>query len=123
MLQGHQQQVPASGPRHLILGPIVPKGEEWLLLLLAAKNNMDPNYYPMYRTTAEVSVCINLPTLGHKELPPGDWVLLEGESEVYQFDPVKWEGELALPAGSQLGARFRGAEEGDMLELDVIYDV
>lgn len=73
MLQGHQQQVPASGPRHLILGPIVPEGEEWLLLLLvlAAKNNMDPNHYPMYRTTAEVSVCVNIPHQStHEELPP-----------------------------------------------------
>jgi len=123
MLQGHQQQEPAEGPRHLILGPIVPEDESWILNLMAAKNNMDPNCYPV-RTTAEVSVCVKFPPYpsGHDPLPPSDWVLLEGDIEVYQFEPVKWEGESVLPPGTQLGAWFRGAVEGDILELNIIYE-
>ena len=121
---GHQQQEPASGPRHLILGPIVPEGEFWTLKLLAAKNNMSPDRYPTDRSTAELSVCVFLPPRlsNHEEQPPGTWVLLEGDVRVPQFKPVKWEGFLELPAGSQLGAWFRGAEAGDIVELNAIYD-
>ena len=120
----HQQQEPASGPRHLILGPIVPEGEFWTLKLLAAKNNMDPNRYPTDRITAELSVCVFLPPRpsGHEVQPPGTWVLLEGDVRVPQFKPVKWEGYLELPAGSQLGAWFRGAEAGDIVELNAVFD-
>jgi len=54
--------------------------------------------------------------------PPGTWVLLEGEARVPQFEPVKWEGFLELPAGSQLGAWFRGAQAGDIVELNAVFD-
>ena len=123
-IMGHQQQEPASGPRHLILGPIVPEGEIWTLKLLAAKNNMAPDQRPD-RVTAELSVCVFLPSClsSHGHQPPGTWVLLEGNVEVPQFKPVKWEGYLELPAGSQLGAWFRGADKEDVVELDAIFDV
>ena len=123
--QGHQQQEAASGTRHLILGPVVPENEIWTLRLLAAKNNMNPKQYPTDRATAELSVCVFLPPRpsSHEEPPPGTWVLLEGDAGVPQFKPVKWEGFLELPAGSQLGAWFRGADGGDMVELNAIFDV
>jgi len=122
---GHQQQEPCSGPRHLVLGPIVPEGEVWTLRLLSAKNNMDPNRYPVHRVTAELSVCVWFPPRlsEHEIQPPGTWVQLNGNSDVPQFRPVKWEGFLDLPAGAQLGGWFRGAEKGDILELNAIYDI
>ena len=122
---GHQQQESASGSRHLIQGPIVPEGETWTLTLLAGKNNMSPDRYPTDRITAELSVCVFLPLRpsSHEEPPPGTWVLLEGDARVPQFKPVKWEGCLTLPPNAQLGAWFRGADEGDVVELDAIYDV
>lgn len=119
----HQQQEPASGPRHLIQGPIVPENEVWFLKLLAAKNNMLPAHYPTNRVTAELSVCAFLPSRPSDHEEQGTWVLLEGAVDVPQFKPVKWEGYLELPAGSQLGAWFRGADTEDMLELDAICDV
>ena len=122
---GHQQQEKCEGSRHLILGPIVPEGEVWTLKLLAAKNNMDPNKYPVHRVTPELSICVLLPLRpsNHEVQPPWEWVLLEGDADVPQFKPIKWEGYLDLPAGAQLGAWFRGAEEGDIVELNAIYDV
>ena len=122
---GHQQQESASGSRHLIRGPIVPEGETWTLTSLAAKNNMDINRYPAYRVTAELSVCVYLLSRrsDHEEGPPGEWVLLEGAAGVPQFEPVIWRGCLTLPPNAQLGAWFRGADEGDIVELDAIYDV
>ena len=123
---GHQQQEKCEGPRHLICGPIVPDGERWELKLLSAKNNMDPNRYPVHRITPELSVCVYLPLQSsHVDPPgpPGTWVALSGDVDAPQFKPVKWEGYLNLPVGAQLGAWFRGAEMGDMVELNAIYDV
>jgi len=121
---GHQQQEKCEGPRHLISGPIVPEGEVWTLRLLSAKNNMDPNKYPADHTTPELSVCVYLlPRPGHESWPPGTWVALNGDVDVPQFKPIKWEGYLDLPTGAQLGAWFRGAEAGDIVELNAIYDV
>ena len=122
---GHQQQEPAEGSRHLILGPIVPEGETWMLSLIAAKNNMDPNEYPSPRVTAELSTCVYLPPRpsDHEVPPPGKWVLLAGDVNVPQFRPVSWEGGMILRSGSQLGAWFRGGDAGDIVELDAIYDV
>ena len=122
---GHQQQEPAEGSRHLILGPIVPEGETWMLSLIAAKNNMDPNEYPSPRVTAELSTCVYLPPRpsDHEVPPPGKWVLLAGDVDVPQFKPVSWEGGMILRSGSQLGAWFRGGDAGDIVELDAIYDV
>ena len=123
---GHQQQVRAEGDRHLLKGPIVPEGEIWSLRLLAAKNNMDPNVYPTTeRETAEISVCVFLlpcPS-DHEEKPPGTWVMLENDIDLYQFQSVKWEGYLEMPEGAQIGAWFRGVERDDMLELNAIFDV
>ena len=122
---GHQHVETAEGPRHLVQGPIVPDGEIWHLRLIAAKNNMDINAYPDNRTTAELSVCVWLPPRPseHEQPPPGTWALLNGSISVPQFLPIKWEGYLTLRPGSQLGAWFRGAMEGDALELDAIYDI
>ena len=122
---GHQHQEICSSPRHLVQGPIVPENETWMLKLLSAKNNMNPNQYPAERTTAELSVCVYLPTRpsDHEEPPPGTWVALEGVAGAPQFRPIKWEGYLTLPTGAQLGAWFRGAEEGDVLELNAIFDI
>ena len=120
---GHQHQEVCGGSRHLVQGPIVPENETWILRLLAAKNNM--NQYPADHITPELSVCVYLPTRpsNHEEPPPGTWVALNGDNDVPQFRPIKWEGYLALPMGAQLGAWFRGAEEGDTLELNAIFDI
>jgi hypothetical protein len=121
---GHQQQESADGPRHLIFGPIVPKNEVWTLELLVAKNNMIPDHYPTNRVTAELSVCVYLPRPStHEETPPGTWVLLGNDVGVPQFKSVKWEGFLVLPPSAQLGAWFRGAEEGDIVELNALYNI
>lgn len=103
----------------------MPEGELWTLRLLAAKNNMSPDRYPTDRITAELSVCVFLlpRSSSHEMQPPGTWALLEGDVRVPQFKPVKWEGYLELSAGSQLGAWFRGANEGDIVELNAIYGV
>ncbi len=122
---GHQQQEKSSGPAWLILGPIVPENEIWTLRLLAAQNGMIPSCHPTDRVTAELNVCVRLPPCppSDKPPPPGRWVMLEGDAGVPQFKPVKWEGFLELPAGSRLGAWFRGIEVGDLIELNAIYDI
>ena len=122
---GHQQQEKASGPDWLIAGPVVPENEIWTLRLLAAKNGMIPSYHPTGRVTAELNVCVlMLPRPSSDEpSPPGRWVMLEGDAGVPQFKPVKWQGFLELPSGSQLGAWFRGIEVGDLIELNAIYDI
>ena len=73
----------------------------------------------------EVSVCIFIsprPT-SHENPPPGTWVMLQNSTNIFQYEAVKWEGYLELRAGTQLGAWFRGAKEGDVLELNAIWDV
>ncbi len=122
---GHHHFAPAGGPRHLVIGPTVPEGEEWTLTLIAAKNNMESNSYPTQRSTAELSVCVYLPPrpTDHEDSPPGNWLQLNGDINVPQFLPVRWTGHLSLRPGSRLGAWFRGANEGDSLELNAIYDV
>lgn len=112
---GHRQERKACGPEWLLFGPAVPKNKIWTLRLLVAKNSMDPSQYPTVRTTADLNVCVLL--------SPGGWVLLEGDVEVPQFKLVKWEGFLELPAGSRMGAWFRGIEVGDLIELNAIYDI
>jgi len=122
---GHQHFEKADGPRHLMFGPIVPEGEIWTLRLMAAKNNGKiPSVYG-HIVAAEASVCIFTPPRpsDHEDSPPGTWVPLEGKISLWQYGAVKWEGALELRGGTQLGAWFRGAEEGDSLELNAIYDV
>jgi len=124
---GHQHFENADGPRHLMFGPIVPEGEIWTLRLIAAKNNMIPGEFLVSpnRYTAELSVCVFTPPRhsDHEDPPPGTWVLLESGTYMYQYETVKWEGYLELRPGTQLGAWFRGAQEGDALELNALWDV
>jgi len=123
---GHQHFETCKGVRHLMFGPIVPEGEIWTLLLLAAKNNGNPEYYLTGESVAdEASVCICVPPRpsNHEEVPPSTWVLLEGKIDMRQYESVKWEGALELREGTQLGAWFRGAREGDSLEFNAVWDV
>ena len=118
---GFQLQEDVAGPRHLLFGPIVPDGQTWGLKLIAGKLNAGLG------RADELVVCVFLPPqpTDHPKPPPGTWVLLAGKANVTQFEVVKWEGLLFLPAGARLGLWVRGGfgYERDVVELNAIYDV
>jgi len=92
--------------RKLIVGPVVPENELWVLTSIHAKNNSGP--------TPEINVAVYD---GH------EWICLASLSDAWQYDGVDWSGSLVMAPGWGLGTWFRDAELGDVLQSDATYHV
>jgi len=95
-----------EGPRHLHLDHGVPPGENWDLTSIHAKNNSG--------WTEEINVAIFSEDIR-------EWICLASKANVERYDGVAWSGSLRMGEKWQLGAWFRGAEVGDVLQFDATF--
>jgi len=100
------QFVACEGPRHLIFDHSVPPGENWILTAIHAKNNSGP--------TAEINVAVYAEDIR-------EWICLASKADAQKYDGVAWAGALHMGEKWQLGAWFRGAVEGDVLQFDATF--
>lgn len=90
----------------LVFGHAVPLNETWTLTSMHAKNNTG--------ATHEINVAIYSAAID-------EWVCLEGKVNTGAHEGVAWSGAIEMSPYDQLGWWFRGATEGDVLQVDATF--
>jgi len=98
--------VVCDSARQLVVGHAVPDGETWTLTSIHAKNNTG--------STTEINVAVYFYKIDQ-------WVCLKSAADTGQYQGVAWAGEVELGVRDQLGWWFRGATEGDTLQVDATF--
>jgi len=95
-----------DSPNQLVFGHAVPDGETWTLTSIHAKNNSGH--------TVEINVAIYSASID-------EWICLGGVAGAGWYQGVSWSGAIEMSARDQLGWWFRGANPGDILQVDATF--